>query len=229
MKTHFHTWAKGLVLFAALLMFAGCTPPEDYVMFIGVVEEIYEQGLLVADADLADADRASVSFAEDMEPGSFNLLVGQTVRVTIEPEIRESYPVQVTAVKIELIADEPGQTGSQTEDSMEEENTQSDPSHQTITPERAKELMDSEAAVVVLDVRAQSEYDEGHIEGAVLLPDTEVSERAEELLPDKDALILVYCRSGRRSALAAGELAGMGYTNIMDFGGIIDWTYETVK
>ncbi len=95
-----------------------------------------------------------------------------------------------------------------------------------ITAEEAKQIMDSEEGYIILDVRTQEEYDEGHIPGAILIPNTELEERAEENLPDKDQLILVYCRSGRRSKMAAEILVELGYTNIREFGGIIDWPYE---
>ena len=95
-----------------------------------------------------------------------------------------------------------------------------------ITPQEAKEIMDSQQGYVILDVREQDEYDAGHIPGAVLLSYTQIEEKAEELLPDKDQLILVYCRSGRRSKIAAEALVELGYTNIREFGGIIDWPYE---
>jgi rhodanese-related sulfurtransferase len=95
-----------------------------------------------------------------------------------------------------------------------------------ITAEEAKQIMDSQEGYVILDVRSQEEFDQGHIPGAILIPDTEINARAEEVLPDKDQLILVYCRSGRRSKLAAADLAELGYINIKEFGGIIDWPYE---
>lgn len=95
-----------------------------------------------------------------------------------------------------------------------------------ITAEEAKTIMDSQEGYVILDVRTQAEYDQGHIPGAIVIPDTEVKDKAEEMLPDKDQLILVYCRSGRRSKNAAQILAELGYTNIREFGGIIDWPYE---
>lgn len=98
--------------------------------------------------------------------------------------------------------------------------------YEQITQEQAKALLDSEEDYVLLDVRTQLEYDEGHIPGAMLLPDYEVSEKAEELLPDKDQLILVYCRSGNRSKSASRTLAELGYTNVKEFGGIRDWPYE---
>ena len=95
-----------------------------------------------------------------------------------------------------------------------------------ITAEESKKIMDSEEGYIILDVRTQEEYDHGHIPGAILIPTTEIEDRAEEVLTDKDQLILVYCRSGRRSQLAAEALVELGYTNIKEFGGILDWPYE---
>ena len=95
-----------------------------------------------------------------------------------------------------------------------------------ITAEQAKQIVDSEEGYIILDVRTQEEYDQGHIPGAILIPNTEIEARAEKILTDKDQLILVYCRSGRRSKLAAEALVELGYTNIKEFGGIIDWPYE---
>lgn len=89
------------------------------------------------------------------------------------------------------------------------------------------EMMGGDA--IILDVRTQPEFDEEHIPNAVLLPGNEIAQRAEQVLPDKEQTILVYCRSGRRSALAAKELVDLGYTNVYDFGGILDWTGDVVK
>ena len=101
--------------------------------------------------------------------------------------------------------------------------------YQQITAEEAKKIMDSGEKHIILDTREQDEYDEGHIKGAILIPYTEIDNKAEEMLPDKDKLILVYCRSGRRSKIAAESLAKLGYANVKEFGGIIDWKYEVVK
>lgn len=98
-----------------------------------------------------------------------------------------------------------------------------------ITAEEAKKQLDGKEPVILLDVRGQSEYDEKHIEGATLIPDTELKERAELELTDKNATILVYCRSGRRSKTAAELLVEMGYTKVYDFGGIEQYPYETVS
>ena len=96
-----------------------------------------------------------------------------------------------------------------------------------ITAEEAKQIMDSEEGYIILDVRTQEEYDQGHIPGAVVISHEEIAEKAEEVLTDKDQLILVYCRSRRRSKIASEALVELGYTNIKEFGGIIDWPYET--
>ena len=95
-----------------------------------------------------------------------------------------------------------------------------------ITAEQAKEIMDSQEGYIILDTRTLKEYEESHIPGAILIPYDEITDKAEGILADKDQLILVYCRSGRRSKLAAQDLVKLGYTNIKEFGGIIDWPYE---
>ena len=101
--------------------------------------------------------------------------------------------------------------------------------YEQISGAEAKALMDSESGYIIIDARTQPEYDEGHITGAILIPEYEIADRAEKELPDKDQLILVYCRSGRRSKIAAEELVKLGYTNVKEFGGIIDWEYEIIK
>ena len=105
------------------------------------------------------------------------------------------------------------------------ENNQ-EAAYMNITAEEAKQIMDTETGYIILDVRTQEEYDESHIPGAIVIPNTEIETRAEQELTDKGQLILVYCRSGRRSKLAAEILVALGYTNIKEFGGIIDWPYE---
>ena len=98
-----------------------------------------------------------------------------------------------------------------------------------ITAEEAKTIMDTEVGYVILDTRTREEYDQGHIPGAIQISHDEIMEKAEEVLTDKDQLILVYCRSGRRSKIAAEALVELGYTNIKEFGGIIDWPYEVTE
>ena len=98
--------------------------------------------------------------------------------------------------------------------------------YEQITAVEAKEIMDSEKGYVILDVRTEEEFAEGHIADAILIPDYEITEKAEGILKDKDQQILVYCRSGRRSKEAASQLVELGYSNVKEFGGIIDWPYE---
>ena len=98
-----------------------------------------------------------------------------------------------------------------------------------ITAKEAKALMNIETNYVILDVRTEEEFIEAHIDGVILIPDYEISSKAESILTDKEQLILVYCRSGRRSKSAANELSTLGYTNVKEFGGIIDWPYEVVN
>ena len=101
--------------------------------------------------------------------------------------------------------------------------------YKVISAAECKKIIDEQDGYVILDVRTQEEFDEGHIEGAILVPDYDIATKIESVLTDKNQLILVYCRSGRRSALAAKEMISLSYTNVLDFGGIIDWPYETVK
>ena len=101
--------------------------------------------------------------------------------------------------------------------------------YEMISQDEAKRLMDTEQNYVIIDARTEAEFAEGHIEGAILIPEYEIAERAPGELRDKDQLILVYCRSGRRSKIAAEALASLGYTNVKEFGGIITWQYGTVK
>lgn len=104
--------------------------------------------------------------------------------------------------------------------------------YKTLTPQQTKLRIEQNPTAVILDVRTQEEFDAGHIPGAVLLPVDLIEAQSAEVakvLPDKDAEILIYCRSGRRAHTAAQILADMGYTNIEHFGGIIDWPYEIVK
>lgn len=92
----------------------------------------------------------------------------------------------------------------------------------------AKKMMDTAPDITIVDVRDEEELAEGYIYNSVLIPLDEINERAESILRDKDKPVLVYCRSGRRSAIACRILDNMGYKNVYDFGGIIDWPFEKV-
>ena len=118
-------------------------------------------------------------------------------------------------------------SGEKTTDTAELPKTE--PRYEQISAEEAKSIMDTEKEYVIVDARTEEEFAEGHIEGAILIPEYEIASRAKKELPDKNALILVYCRSGRRSKIASEELVKLGYTRVKEFGGIIDWPYEIVK
>ena len=118
---------------------------------------------------------------------------------------------------------------SETEQTVTDMESEKPISYEQITQEKAKELMETQTGYVIIDARTDEEFAQGHIEGAVLIPEYEIEKKAPQIIPDKDTLILVYCRSGRRSKIASEELVKLGYTNVKEFGGIIDWKYEIVK
>ena len=120
---------------------------------------------------------------------------------------------------------EGGSLSSSAEDSSQTESLEADAYHK-ITAQEAKEMMDEGATVV--DVRTAEEYAEKHIDGALLIPVDTIGGTPPEELPDLDAPILVHCRTGVRSKAAAEKLVGLGYTKVYDFGGIVDWPYDTV-
>ena len=98
-----------------------------------------------------------------------------------------------------------------------------------IDMETAKKMMANDDGHVIVDVRSQEEYNEGHIPGAIVIPNESIGTEQPKELPDLEQVILVYCRSGNRSRQASQKLADMGYTNVYEFGGIKDWTGETEK
>lgn len=98
-----------------------------------------------------------------------------------------------------------------------------------INAEEAKSRLDREDKIIIVDVRTPAEYNEAHIKNSVLLPLDSIRDNAAAVIPDKDAVYFVYCRSGVRSATAAAQLVEMGYKNIYDLGGIKDWPYEKVS
>jgi rhodanese-related sulfurtransferase len=98
--------------------------------------------------------------------------------------------------------------------------------YRKITPHEAQAMMSDLDDVLVLDVRSQEEFARRHIVNALLLPDHDIREKAQIIVPDKGQAILVYCQSGRRSERASKELIDMGYTNVYDFGGIVDWPFD---
>ena len=119
-----------------------------------------------------------------------------------------------------------GNGNSNSNESNATNNSSNFSSYQQVDAETAKKLMDTEDDYVILDALTQAEYDESHIPGAILIPHDTVTTAAEDALPDKGQLILVYCRSGNRSKQASQALVDLGYTNVVEFGGINSWPYE---
>lgn len=196
---------KIIIIMAVMLSaLTGCTK-EQNITFTAQIESLDDKHMMVSTHDDIGFDKASVDVSQAKIKEE--LSVGDRVEVTIEPEIRESYPVQVSATKVERVKAK----------------------YKKITAKEAKEMMNEGKYGTILDVRTLEEYNKGHIESATLLPDYELKDKAETMLYDKEEIILIYCRSGNRSATAAKQLIDMGYTNVYDFGGIIDWPYEVVE
>ena len=107
--------------------------------------------------------------------------------------------------------------------------TEGEGTFQRISPQKAKEMMESDETIIILDVREQEEFDSGHIKDAILIPLNQIFDLAPLEIPDKEIPILVYCRSGRRSLEAAEKLVQLGYIRVYEFGGILDWPYEVVQ
>ena len=150
-------------------------------------------------------------------------------------EITES--VTSTETMTETVTEAEAETETKNESTTEtitETETMTEPesiknSYTQISGAEAYSIMQNESDYMIIDARTEEEFAQGHIKDAILIPEYEVAQKAPSLLSDKEQLILVYCRSGRRSKIAAEALAELGYTNVKEFGGIINWEYETVK
>lgn len=118
-----------------------------------------------------------------------------------------------------------GCNGNEAKESISASDTTA--TYQQISQDDAKKIMDEEENIVILDVRTQSEYESGHIKGAICIPNESISESVSDFLKDKDQTILVYCRSGNRSKQASQKLVDLGFTDVREFGGINTWQYET--
>jgi phage shock protein E len=118
-----------------------------------------------------------------------------------------------------------GRNSAQNENKIEEQKAM----YKKISAEEAKHVIDTESNIIILDVRTQEEYTEGHIANSMLIPVETLESQVEAKIPNKDTKILVYCRSGNRSRTASQMLLDLNYTNVYDFGGIIDWTYGVEK
>ena len=206
-----------LLSLICLLGLIGCSNKSmNYIIanepnITGVVKEANEQSILIEN----EKGEYWVSLNVENKDSTTHFNLGDEVVVYYNGIIAESYPMQINTVYA-ITLKEPADRAENNREAV----------YVNITAEEAKKIMDAEEGYIILDVRTQEEYDQGHIPGAILIPDTEVEVTAEDVLTDKDQLILVYCRSGRRSKLASEILVELGYTNIKEFGGIIDWPYE---
>jgi rhodanese domain-containing protein len=120
------------------------------------------------------------------------------------------------------------ETSEKAGETMKESEEAKKDSYTHIDQETAKQMMANEDGHIIVDVRSKDEYASGHIPGAICIPNESITNTQPEELPDLDQVILVYCRSGNRSRQASQKLYDMGYTNVYEFGGIKDWTGETV-
>lgn len=222
----------GAVL-AALFLFSACKPSLNDVIadkpsVQGTVESVEEGAILLA-ADETEEERASsdqflVSLDAEYSDSVTHFYEGDRVTVYYDGTIAESYPAQINQVyAITLL--EAGEARKEAE--KEQGAAKNADGYTEITPEAAREMMDADPDAVILDVREQSEFDTGHVPGAVLLPVGTINEEsAAAVLPEKGTTVLVYCRSGNRSKQASKALAKLGYTEIYEFGGVNDWPYE---
>lgn len=222
----------GAVL-AVLLILTACKPSLNDVIasepsIAGVVESVEEESILLAadetEEERASSDRFTVSLDVEYSDSMTQFYEGDRVAVYYDGGIAESWPGQINHVYAILLL-EAGEARKEVE--KEQGADKNADGYTEITPEAAKEMMDADPDAVILDVREQSEFDTGHVPGAVLLPvGTITQESAGALLPNKETTVLVYCRSGNRSKQASKALAKLGYTQIYEFGGINDWPYE---
>lgn len=200
---------KTIFCFLFVFLLSGCKPRQT--TFSGVISQVFETYLVVTVSDNPSFEEAIVYFSENLTL-SFTPEIGQEITVKGSSPSMEGNIASLTADAITL-----------------KEKEGSKVSYKKISPDEAKTIMKSNPNVIILDVRTEEEYAEGHIPNSILLPDFEISQRAASVLPDRSAAILIYCRSGRRSEASVHLLISMGYTNVTDFGGILDWTGEIVK
>lgn len=142
--------------------------------------------------------------------------------ITSNPYLATLYGLIFGVLLVGIIVPTPKQVGPEDNNGIVIE-------YRKITTAEAKARIDSGDEVIILDVRTEEEFRSGHIPDAILIPNETIGNTRPDLLPDLDAEILIYCRSGNRSAQAAKKLIALGYTKVFDFGGILDWPYEIVK
>lgn len=178
-------------------------------------------------ADTAGTKEA-VTSKEGQNGGSLEAKKGDQNEEKAQAEMQartamETQTEKETQAEMETRTDQETQAGG---DNQADQETSEEAYHK-IDAEEAKRMMDEEE-VVIVDVRRIDEYETSHIPGAVLIPNEDIGEAEPEKLPDKDAVLVVYCRTGVRSKEASEKLVKLGYKNVYDMGGIMSWPYETI-
>lgn len=214
-----------------------CPPCKSEMPHFENVYKEYGDNINFMMLDIVDGTRETQKKGQD-----YVEQMGYTFPVYFDNNQEASYKYSIMSIPMTFFIDSEGYIVSYVTGAISETNLRSEiqmlfgkqknknqSEYKNITQQQAKDMIDTESDIVILDVRTKEEYNDGHIKNAVLIPDYEINSSAESLLKDKNQTVLVYCRSGRRSKGAAKNLLKLGYTNVYDFGGIMDWKYGTVK
>lgn len=194
---------------------------EEQFEFIATIIGVYDNTILVEPEEGTNerksSDKISIGITKHTNGINDFYVVGNKVKITYNGVIMESYPAQIVVTKVELIG---GYNLSK--DNIKEEI-------KNVSMDEIVNIMNENQNYIILDVRTVEEYNDGHIPNAICIPNETISEDVINKLPNKEQLLLIYCRSGNRSKQAANKLQELGYTKLVEFGGIIDWKGEIVK
>ena len=197
------------------------TIEEEQYEFIGTIIDVYNNSIIVEPEEGTNerksSDKISMVIKRPTDGTNDFYVIGNKVKITYNGVIMESYPAQIVATKVELIGG----------DSLNKDNIKGE--IKNVSMDEIVNIMSENQNYIILDVRTVEEYNNGHIPNAICIPNETISEDVINKLPNKEQLILIYCRSGNRSKQAAQKLIKLGYTNLIEFGGIIDWKGEIVK
>ena len=194
---------------------------EEQYEFVATIIGAYDSAILVEPKEGTNeresSDKISMVIKRPTDGTNDFYVVGNKVKITYNGVIMESYPAQIIATKVELIGG----------DTLSKDNIKG--KIKNVSMDEIVNIMSENQNYIILDVRTFKEYNDGHIPNAICIPNETINEDVINKLPNKEQLILIYCRSGNRSKQAANKLQELGYTNLIEFGGIIDWKGEIVK
>ena len=194
---------------------------EEQFEFIATIIGAYDSAILVEPEEGTNerksSDKISMVIERPTDGTNDFYVVGNKVKITYTGVIMESYPAQISATKVELVGG----------DTLSKDNIKGE--IKNVSMDEIVNIMSENQNYIILDVRTFEEYNDGHIPNAICIPNETINEDVINKLPNKEQLILIYCRSGNRSKQAANKLKNLGYTNLIEFGGIIDWKGEIVK